>query len=221
MDVSTATPSPTSTPIQGISEIITEDVVWEAVATGFRVAFASILHPKVFPIVLAIVALGIFMAFLERKKNRKKTKPTTIIGAEMPYKLNACFLTAPEATFFRVLLPIASENNFYVFAKPRIADFVSVTLERYVKGSQWQTYFNKIAMKHIDFLLCDKDFKPVLGFEVDDSTHSRKDRVERDDFVDKIYSTIGLKVVHVSEMNDHDKIKQIIMASFPTAPMGE
>ena len=166
------------------------------------------------------VFIGLFVGNKEYLSNNnpaifpeKRQTPAHRINNDTPYKLIPHFLTVYETTFFRVLFPIACENNLYVFAKPRVADFVSVTRERYVKGSKWHTYFNVIAMKHIDFLLCDNDLKPIIGFEVDDSSHLRSDRIKRDEFLDKLYSAVGLKVVRVYELNDTDKIKQIVTDS--------
>jgi len=147
---------------------------------------------------------------LRDKKNKNYRVPAHHVHSGTPYELNQFFLTENEASFFRVLLPIASSHNLYVFSKPRIADFVSVTLERYVKGSQFHAYFGMISQKHIDFLLCDADFKPVLGFEVDDSTHLRPDRIDRDEFVDKLYGAVGLRVIHIHEWSNPEKIEHYI-----------
>jgi hypothetical protein len=170
------------------------------------------------PLFSIFIAIGLLFAFvnhISQKNNRGRfpkirRTPAHRIHTDTPYELISHFLTVHETAFFRVLLPIASEHNLYVFAKPRIADFVSVTLERYVKNSQWHTYFNMIAMKHIDFLLCTHDLKPIIGFEVDDSSHLRSDRIERDEFIDKLYGSVGLKVVHVFELSDTDKLKQLV-----------
>lgn len=107
--------------------------------------------------------------------------------------------------------------GLHVFVKPRIADFVSVTLDRYVKGSKFFTYFNPIAQKHIDFLLCDGDFKPVVGFEVDDKSHSKPDRAARDSFVDGLYKCVGLPVFHVWQWDDREEIENLIVHCFRLA----
>ena len=126
---------------------------------------------QVIILIFVFVLIIVVLKFAENAiRVREKINAIT---TDMPYKLIPSLLTAREASFFVVLAPIAAELGLHVFVKPRIADFVGVTLDRYVKGSKFNTYFNPIAKKHIDFLLCDSDFKPVAGFEVDDKSHSK------------------------------------------------
>jgi hypothetical protein len=46
---------------------------------------------------------------------------------------------------------------------------------------------NRIARKHVDYLLCDPgSMRPVLGIELDDASHERAAREARDQFVDQV-----------------------------------
>ena len=55
---------------------------------------------------------------------------------------------------------------------------------------------NKIDCKHVDFLLCDaKTMKPIAGIELDDKSHQREDRKERDEFVEKVFQSARLPLV--------------------------
>ncbi|MCL2357451.1 MAG: DUF2726 domain-containing protein [Defluviitaleaceae bacterium] len=148
-------------------------------------------------VILLFVLLVIFA------KRRRASAPDV-------YELNRAFLTPREASFFAVLQPIAAKYGLHVFAKPRIADFVNVTVKRYEKGSDFYTHFNKISCKHIDFLLCDRKFVPVTGIEVDDKSHAAPDRVARDNFVNGLYENIGLPVLRVSGRPNPARIEMFI-----------
>lgn len=64
--------------------------------------------------------------------------------------------------------------------------------------SQNRVYRNKIDRKHIDFLLYDpQTLQPILGIELDDKSHERKDRQERDRFVDGVFAAAGLPIAHI------------------------
>lgn len=64
--------------------------------------------------------------------------------------------------------------------------------------SQNQVYKNKIDRKHVDFLLCDpKTLRPILGIELDDKSHQREDRQERDNFVNGVFAAAGLPIARV------------------------
>jgi hypothetical protein len=39
--------------------------------------------------------------------------------------------------------------------------------------------------------------QPLLGIELDDASHQRKDRQERDAFVDQVFAAAGLPLLHI------------------------
>lgn len=58
---------------------------------------------------------------------------------------------------------------------------------------------HKIDRKHVDFLLCDPvTMRPMVGIELDDNSHQRPDRQERDAFVDQAFQAAGLPLLHVA-----------------------
>ena len=93
-------------------------------------------------------------------------------------------------------------NQLDIFGKVRLADVIGV-----VKGTaEWQGHFNKIQSKHVDFLLCDSKFvKPVLVIELDDSSHKRADRRERDEFLNQALDDAGLPILHVPVQASYDR----------------
>ncbi|MBK8479548.1 MAG: DUF2726 domain-containing protein [Opitutaceae bacterium] len=57
---------------------------------------------------------------------------------------------------------------------------------------------NQINQKHVDFLLVrTSDLTPVAGLELDDSSHGRADRQKRDAFVDDVFRSCSLPLLHV------------------------
>ncbi len=77
-----------------------------------------------------------------------------------------------------------------MFAKVRLADLCQ-DLDRWADIRA----FNKVSSKHVDFVLCDaKTFRPVLAVELDDRSHLRANRRDRDALVDGIFRTMGLGV---------------------------
>lgn len=111
----------------------------------------------------------------------------------LPYRRKDCLLSPAERSFFGVLeQTVGAEHR--LFAKVRIADIIEVR-----KGTDsWQRHFNRISAKHIDFLLCDTDsLRPILAIELDDSSHQRGKRIERDSFVDEALAAAGLRLLRV------------------------
>jgi hypothetical protein len=57
---------------------------------------------------------------------------------------------------------------------------------------------NRINQKHVDFLLIrPSDLKPLAGIELDDRSHEEDDRKQRDAFVDEVFQSCGLPLIHV------------------------
>jgi len=106
-----------------------------------------------------------------------------------PYKLTHSLLTSSEKAFY-VALVLASGGRYLVFAKVRLADLCR-DLDRWADTGA----FNQVSSKHVDFVLCDATtFRPVLAVELDDRSHLRANRRDRDAFVDGVFRTMGLGV---------------------------
>lgn len=113
---------------------------------------------------------------------------------QYPYHLRDDFLSPAELNFYQVL-DTAVSDWATIFTKVSLGDlFFAQTSNR----GQNQAYRNKIDRKHVDFLLCDpQTVKPILGIELDDNSHKRPDRQERDTFVDGVFVAAGLPIVHI------------------------
>ncbi|MFH1618888.1 MAG: DUF2726 domain-containing protein [bacterium] len=105
----------------------------------------------------------------------------------------ARFMSDAEVRFYKALSE-AIGTKYRIFAKPRLNDIVyAVDANR----SNWQSRSNKLRMKHVDFLLCDPTaLAPVCVIELDDSSHARQDRADRDGFVNNALKAAGIPIAH-------------------------
>lgn len=111
---------------------------------------------------------------------------------ELPYALRDDWLSPAELSFLGVLRRV-TQDRFVICPKVGLQDIFFAK-----SGSNSQAFRNKIDRKHVDFLLVDAvTYKPVMGVELDDSSHGRKDRVERDRFVDQVFAVAGLRLLRV------------------------
>jgi very-short-patch-repair endonuclease len=111
----------------------------------------------------------------------------------LPYKKRESLVTKTELAFFHRLCE-AVGDDWHVVAMVRLADLIRVK-----KGTaSFQAWQNKIHAKHIDFVLCDWETLNIeLAIELDDSSHQRKDRIERDEFVDAALDSCQLPLLRV------------------------
>lgn len=109
-----------------------------------------------------------------------------------PYRLTSQIFSLAEANFYRILKQLVG-NNLLIFPKLSLKEFLQVTDQ-----PNFQSHYNRIDRKHIDFLLCDSDtLQPVFAIELDDSSHRQAERGQRDIFVETILAKAGLPLVRI------------------------
>lgn len=136
-----------------------------------------------------ILALLIVFAVAAAVKLIRRLRKKDITKMYQPREI----LTDREYGFYKKLRRIAEKNKLQVFTKVRLADLVEP--KSCGDKSLWWECFNKIKAKHIDFALADYDTNIVLLVELDDSTHARTDRRERDIFVDAVLKNTGYTLI--------------------------
>lgn len=111
----------------------------------------------------------------------------------LPYEARGQLVTKSELKFYKSLVK-AVQDDFEIFAMVRIADLLRVE-----KGDKnRRKWLNKILAKHIDFVLCDPgSLEPIVCIELDDPSHQRKDRIERDIFVNDAFDSAGLPLLRI------------------------
>lgn len=122
-------------------------------------------------------------------KDEPKDGPTT-----MPFRLRDDFLSAAELSFYQVLRTVAGERT-QICPKVGLGDlFFAETGDR----QKNRACTNRIDRKHVDFVLCDpKTMRPLVAVELDDRSHEREDRQQRDAFVEGVFAAAGLPLVRV------------------------
>lgn len=140
----------------------------------------------------AIIVILVLFALYERGLLQVKLGPSAAAEAPLPYKKKDYFFTAAERSFYQVLLGVLEGQNVHVFAKVRTSDLLYLP----AKTAERQSYQNRIQPRHIDFVVCDKkQIAPLIAIELDDSSHSRPERVARDQFVEKAFADAGLPLL--------------------------
>lgn len=129
-------------------------------------------------------------------------------------------LFSPAERSFLGVLDQALAGEYRIFGKVRLGDLVEPA-----KGQTWgQSTIarNKLNRKHVDFVLCRPDTLAVVAaIELDDSSHARKDRAERDDFVNRALAAAGIPVVHfpVRKAYSLPEVQAKLTAALTPAPV--
>lgn len=156
----------------------------------------------VFALILAGVWVALWKLGLLKPSGEKE-------GADPPYRCQERLLSEAEQKLYAALvraLPILCQRANrpeapLLLAKVRLSDVLSPDKEKAPDraGKEgWQAARNRIDRKHVDFILCKPtDTRPMLVIELDDKTHERADRMERDNFLDSACKAAGLPVLHI------------------------
>ena len=167
--------------------------------------------------VLSALAIAILFLVLKSRPRRERSRfgstPLTFHQAyePLPYRKRDYFLTRAERSFFEVLIR-AVPAGLHVFAKVRLADLVWIPR----RHPRRRAHLYKVLPKHIDFVLCDSaKIAPLVAIELDDSSHQRPDRIQRDAFVNEALQAAGLAFVRVPVRHSYSlkQIEQLVAAA--------
>lgn len=107
-------------------------------------------------------------------------------------------MTINEKSQYRKLKQWANQHNLIVFCKVRMLDLVTPRKNQdNYKGALW-----KIQAKHVDFVICDQDIRVKCIVEINDKSHNRQDRADRDNFVSEVLQACGYKVLMTYNVTD-------------------
>lgn len=123
--------------------------------------------------------------------NYRENRTYDKINISMPYKLKH-ILTNNEYNFYKILKPITDKHGYLICPKVGIKDIVDITSRH-----EYRKWFAKVSQKHIDFLICDSNLKPLFAIELDDSSHTREKAIINDTFKNNLFIDIGLPLKRV------------------------
>jgi hypothetical protein len=137
---------------------------------------------------LLILVMAIIVAAAILLKAQFKRVP-----AKYPYQKADSIFSPAERSFLGVL-ERAVGDEYRVFGKIRLADVIRP--QKGSSSSDRQKSFNKIVSKHVDFALCKKDdLSLVCAIELDDASHERNDRKDRDQFLEGALNAASIPFV--------------------------
>ena len=159
-----------------------------------------------------ILIMIIIIMVLEKIIDKKNNSPTPQddlqnINYNDKYIKKDYLLTQTELKFYKLLKPITNELNLIICPQIPLYDIV--------KNIEYKD-FNKIASKSIDFVITEPNLKIKFCIELDDYTHKQIKRIKRDEFVEKLFNDLNIKILRIPVQNFYDitelkiKIKELL-----------
>lgn len=152
-------------------------------------------------VILLFVAI-IIMKLLDKKITKKSSKKESTEKHITEYRGHyqaKQLLTRNEWHEYKKLKKYTDEAGLMICPKVRLLDIV----EPRSGDPHYMAYMGKVKSKHVDFVICDKDLHIMGILELDDSSHDRTDRQERDKFVDEILTDVGYTVIHTRSITEY------------------
>lgn len=143
----------------------------------------------------------------EKNNNNEQNENNLVINYNDKYQKNEYLLTKSELKFYKILKQITNKLGYSLFCQ--------VALYEIVKHKNLKD-FNKIKSKSIDFVITQENCKILLCIELDDSSHEKRNRIERDNFINQLFKDLDIKLLRIPIQNFYNieelenKIKESI-----------
>lgn len=113
-------------------------------------------------------------------------------------------LFTPAEKKFLHVLDQALGKEFRIYGKVRIAD--TILPKRTLSRKKWNRHFFQISSKHFDYVLCDRtSMDPICVIELNDRSHQKKERIKRDQLVEKACRSANLPLIWIAVQKEYDK----------------
>ena len=143
--------------------------------------------------------------WIEHDSNQQETHVSKVQGKDWSQSYQKThLLTKNEYYEYKKLKQFADQNNLLICPKVRLLDII---IPR--EGPNKLAALGKINSKHVDFVICDDKLYIKGIVELDDNSHKKPDRAERDKFVYSILTSVGYKVIHTYSVTE-DTLKCFI-----------
>ena len=118
------------------------------------------------------------------------------------YHIKQYFFSYAEKEFYTSLKKALYNNYWFkyeVYPKVRLADIF--------EPERWNKWYKKLWMRHVDFLIVDKDqaFKPMLAIELDWNSHKQYRQYKSDKFKNEIFEDSPLKLIRFNNSTSNNE----------------
>jgi len=166
---------------------------------------------NIFILAAVLLALVAIKYFILDRFNSHSTKQKNVYH----YGRRDFLMSKSESDFIKILIEIVG-TNYHIFPQVHLSAIID---EKMVKGQNWKAAFKHINGKSVDYVVCDRySIKPLLAIELDDWSHDKQDRRDRDVEVERIFQDAGLPLVRFDKRKglSVEEIKRLIFESLPS-----
>lgn len=147
---------------------------------------------------LLLVVAAVLFTFIKQLQLKHKRSA----HEEFKYQTVQSLISPAEKAFLSTLDQTV-DGRARVFCMVRVADIIKPN--KSLDKNQKHVHFRKTSQKHFDFVLCDlQTLQPLCVIELNDKSHKRKDRRERDAFLAVACKSADLPLYFITASNKYD-----------------
>ena len=146
---------------------------------------------------LVYIGITLVIAFtvvvLRIRQQAKKIHSASAPLVKYRYSRKQFIMTKAENDFYQALQH-AIGTSYMIYPQAHL----DVFLDHKTKGQNWSAALSGIQRKSVDFLICNHIYyNPLVAIELDDASHDRPDRKERDEKVSAICEAADMPLVRI------------------------
>jgi very-short-patch-repair endonuclease len=184
----------------------------------FVVIALSLLVSQVtqYPQFLGIALLGVLLIIaawaIKKRKAELSENETEEIIEENTYSVYKAKnqITETERAFYEVLKN-ANQDKYDIQRQVVLSSIIDVTSKNYVDYKNRREFNpdrSRIDKKTLDFVLFDKTtLMPYMAIELDDPSHLKQNRVERDHFVEPLLKAVGIPLLRIKTAYSYNPVE--------------
>ncbi len=111
-------------------------------------------------------------------------------------------LTKTETAFYNTLKKTLLQEEIIVI-KPRLEDVIGASFIPRNK-TKHQANRGKIRSRHFDFVICNKNIKPLFAIELDDKSHNTNHAKKIDGFKNNLCLSVQLRLLRIPVETTYD-----------------
>ncbi len=153
-------------------------------------AFFGLIIGLLLPIAMVALPVVVIVTIFRNIFSGNKTRHVKD-KKQYTYTPKDSLMTATEMDFYWKLNKVV-DNRYFIYPQVHL----SALLDHRVVGQNWKGAFYHINAKSVDYVLCSKTtLQPIYAIELDDPSHDRIDRINRDIEVERIFSEANVPLV--------------------------
>lgn len=155
---------------------------------------------------IVLLGIGVLLGLVLVLRRLQRTRPRRVAAAVSAhdYAKVPQLLTPTELGFYQVLTD-ALPTEYTCMTQVALNRLIKVQKPRF--GAAWRDpRWNRIAQKSIDFVVVRRsDLRVMVLIELDDASHQKAQRQQRDTFLDTVCANINLPIIHIPVQSHYQR----------------